>query len=91
MAAIFAAQTTMINNSPSISVVCGILKQQVDYYNVIISLYFSNLKSENLKAFFFSGEQGIFVGPIISLQNRKEKKKLYLQITQAEECILISN
>lgn len=50
MATVYASQISTGNNPSSVIVFYGILKQQ-EYYNVIISLYFSNLKSKNLEAF----------------------------------------
>lgn len=47
-----AAQSTTVNNPPSVIVFCSILKRHVGTLPCNHSLSFSNLKNENLEAFF---------------------------------------
>lgn len=59
-----ALPTTTVINPRSVTVFCGILKQQV-----IIPPYVMNFRNEKPGAFFFSRGQGVFVGPICKTQN----------------------
>lgn len=71
MAAVYASQTTMVNNPLVLLFSVEFSSSKWQYDDVIISLYFSNLESKDLKGVFFSREQRIFVGPIMSLKNRR--------------------
>jgi hypothetical protein len=56
----------------------GFSSSKWEYYHVIMSLYFSNLKSENLVALFFSRDHNIHVGPITSWQNKRNTDYIFI-------------
>lgn len=62
-----------------------------EYYNIIISLYFSNFKRENLGNFFLLKRPEYICGSKSHLCRIKETLTVAFYISQAEECILISN